>query len=50
MRLVLPFINSSKLQRWQIAPLMVLPGTIRIKLDDAINYYSTSPLQKISCR
>ena len=47
-QLVLPSINSSKLDGWQTAPIVVLPGTIRIKLDNAIDYHFTisPPKQK----
>ena len=41
--LVLPSISSSKLERWWTAPLVVLLCTMRIKLDNAIHYQSSTP-------
>ena len=40
--LVLPSINWCKLDRWWTAPLVVFLGTKRIKLDNAIDYQSTT--------
>ena len=40
---MLPSINTSKLESWWTAPLVVLQGTKRINVDNAIDYQSSIP-------